>query len=103
MTCRENWKLYNSKRWKQRRKQQLQTQPLCAMCQASGRITAASVADHIIPHRGDERLFYYGALQSLCETHHNQTKKQQETLGYSREIGLDGWPIDPNHPFYKQK
>lgn len=32
--------------------------PLCAFCQAEGTIVPATVVDHIIPHRGDQRLFW---------------------------------------------
>jgi 5-methylcytosine-specific restriction enzyme A len=98
MTCPENWKFYNSKRWKHRRKQQLQAHPLCVLCLQGGRITAATVADHVIPHRGNAELFYHGDLQSLCDHCHNKTKKDLETIGYTRTIGLDGWPTHPNHP-----
>jgi 5-methylcytosine-specific restriction enzyme A len=103
MTARENWKLYNSKRWKHKRQYQLKQYPLCAMCLGEGRVAAATVVDHIVPHRGNSDLFYNGALQSLCERHHNSTKQQVETLGYSKDIGLDGWPTHPNHPANRSK
>lgn len=52
-----------------RRKQWLQTHPLCVMCQAKGRVTAATVPDHI------KALVNGGAdteenLQSLCAPCH---------------------------------
>lgn len=32
----------------------------------------ATVVDHIIPHRGDQKLFWdRGNWQPLCEHHHN--------------------------------
>jgi hypothetical protein len=66
-------------------------------------VTAATVADHITPHKGDYNLFWHGELQSLCPHHHNSIKQQLETgePGYSRAVGLDGWPTDPNHPANK--
>src|SRR5262245_337072 len=93
--------LYNNTRWRNRRLAQLRAQPLCSLCLAKGIVMAASVADHVEPHRGDPYLFWNGKLQSLCSDCHNSTKQQIEARGYSREIGIDGWPVDPNHPANK--
>src|SRR5262249_16896518 len=62
---------YNSQRWKKKAKYQLQQHTLCAMCLGIGRITAATTADHIVPHRGDAEAFWRGTLQSLCTHHHS--------------------------------
>src|SRR5215813_11301572 len=67
--------LYNDKRWLARRVAQLRSQPLCVMCKASGFIRLATVADHIVPHRGNPNLFWYGKLQSLCMTCHNRSRR----------------------------
>lgn len=57
------------------------------------------VVDHIIPHRGDRKLFHDpDNLQTLCPDHHYIDKQQIERNGYRNIIGNDGWPIDPNHP-----
>ena len=32
--------------------------PLCAACQAQGRVVRATVVDHVVPHRGDQVLFW---------------------------------------------
>lgn len=53
-----------------RRLRWLQAHPLCCMCEAEGRVTAATVPDHRIP------LWKGGAddetnLQSLCAEHHD--------------------------------
>lgn len=62
-------------------------------------MTAANVVDHINAHKGDRALFFEaGNLQSLCAWHHDSAKQQQERLGYSTQVGLDGWPLDGNHP-----
>jgi 5-methylcytosine-specific restriction enzyme A len=75
--------------------------PLCSMCLARNIVTPAMVADHITPHHGDHQLFYFGNLQSLCQHCHSHRKKGQETHGYQCDVGLDGWPTDPNHPANK--
>ena len=91
-------KLYNNRRWHARRKQQLQQQPLCALCLQDHRVTAATVADHITPHKGDYNLFWHGALQSLCNPCHNSLKQHVEKHGYSNACDVHGRPLDPNHP-----
>lgn len=55
------------KRWQRFRKDFLSRNPLCAECARQGRVTAASVVDHIIPHRGDRETFWKsGNHQPLC-------------------------------------
>lgn len=91
--------LYSTARWVKRRAYQLSIEPLCRKCSALGVVKPATVADHIIPHRGDEHLFWNGDLQSLCDHCHNSAKKAEEARGYSTDIGADGLPIDPRHPW----
>lgn len=92
---------YSLAAWKARRLDQLTREPLCRMCLEDGHTTAATVADHIIEHKGDPDLFWHGELQSLCKTHHDATKQQIEKGGYSSAADLDGYPTDPNHPANK--
>lgn len=90
---------YKTARWRKLRKNQLAKQPFCRMCTEDGRKTLATVADHIKPHRGIEALFFSPRnLQSLCTEHHDRAKQSEERLGYSKAIGLDGWPTDERHP-----
>jgi 5-methylcytosine-specific restriction endonuclease McrA len=91
--------LYKTRAWTVTRRQQLAEEPLCRMCKADGRVTAANVVDHVKAHKGDRVLFFDAAnLQSLCAPCHDRHKQQQERLGYSTRVGLDGWPLDPMHP-----
>lgn len=79
---RYEWrKWYGSQRWRRMAKAQLATHPLCCMCEAEGRVEAATVADHVTPHRGDWMLFWEGELQSLCAHHHNSAKHSEEARG----------------------
>jgi 5-methylcytosine-specific restriction protein A len=98
-------KLYNTARWKALRKAQLQAQPLCERCKAKGFIVSATVANHVVPHRGDETAFFAGKLSSLCKACHDgpvqseeKTGRTNDQLGYSARPGLDGWPSDRRHP-----
>ena len=71
-------------RWKKARLHFLRRHPLCAQCQAAGRIEPSTVVDHLTPHRGDMTLFWdEGNWQALCETCHNQ-KTRKETDGGGR-------------------
>ena len=92
-------KLFKTYRWQQRRAAHLASQPLCVMCQAEGRTRAGRVADHVEPHGGDERKFFEGALQTLCDHHHNSAKQSQEKGGRLKGFDADGVPLDPNHPW----
>lgn len=67
------------------------------MCLDRGETKAASVSDHVIPHRGDERLFWEGELQSLCKPCHSRLKQREEIHGQSDTLDADGWPVDPRH------
>jgi 5-methylcytosine-specific restriction protein A len=69
-----------TRRWDKARATYLQSHPLCVMCGKAGRITPANVVDHIIPHRGDQVLFWDTEKnwQSLCEWHHSSVKQAEE-------------------------
>ena len=94
--------LYDSARWGRMRTHQLAEHPLCKYCAELGRVTPATVVDHVEPHRGDVNKFWLGELQSLCDLCHKSTKAFLELNGYRKDIGLDGWPLDPRHPVYQQ-
>jgi hypothetical protein len=88
-----------TRRWEKARLAYLRSSPLCVMCAAQGKVTAANVVDHKVPHRGDQALFWdVDNWQSLCTPHHNSTKQSEEVLGFSNELAADGWPLDPQHP-----
>jgi 5-methylcytosine-specific restriction protein A len=91
-------KWYRHRRWKRMRLQQLQAEPLCMMCKPRGKITPATIVDHVERHFGDVEKFWNGKLQSVCRQCHEVRKKFIEARGYDRALGPDGWPIDPKHP-----
>ena len=60
----------------------LSDNPLCCYCERTGRTTAANVVDHIIPHRGDQSLFWNESnWQPLCKPCHDSTKAKEEGRG----------------------
>ena len=87
---------YKTARWQKHRARHLALNPLCVMCAKENRVTAARVADHTVPHRGDEALFWdFDNLQPLCFTHHNSDAQRAERGGrYRRQVGVDGWPVE---------
>jgi len=95
---RHRW--YCRSNWLKRQRHQLRVQPLCEFCLQEGRLTPASVADHVEPHGGDYTKFRLGKLQSLCASCHSSTKAIVEKRGYDPAIGADGMPLDPRHPVY---
>lgn len=84
---------YSLVRWKQRRTYQLSASPLCVRCLDSEVVEPATVADHVVPHRGDADLFWYGELQSLCASHHSGSKQLEEHGKTVVRFGADGWPL----------
>lgn len=82
-------------RWEKARKRFLAEHPLCAMCMAKGRVTAATVVHHNPPHQGDmDRFWDRSTWEPLCATHHNSDAQAIEKGGKPRrETGADGWPI----------
>ncbi|TGN80501.1 HNH endonuclease [Bradyrhizobium yuanmingense] len=86
--------LYSSRQWKQLRRHQLAFEPLCRFCLDSDVVEAATVVDHVKPHKGDEALFYDADnLQSLCKPCHDGTKQRIELGQDVVTFGADGWPL----------
>lgn len=94
--------LYNAA-WRRMRAQQLACHPLCRMHLELAHTVVGTVVDHIKPHRGDVDLFRDSDnLQTLCKPCHDAHKQAQEHSadGVLRGAGLDGRPIDLNHPWH---
>lgn len=72
-------------RWDKARAAYLRQHPLCVMCRRAGQLVAATVVDHIVPHRRDQRLFWDESnWQALCKRHHDRDKQRIER-GRERE------------------
>lgn len=88
-------KLYGTARWHRLREHQLSAEPLCRFCLEGEDVTAATVVDHVRPHKGDMVLFFDpGNLQSLCAPCHDGIKRRMELGLEVVRFGADGWPID---------
>jgi 5-methylcytosine-specific restriction protein A len=73
--------------WAKARAGHLRNSPLCVHCAAEGRTVAASVVDHMIPHKGDMVAFWVSSnWQSLCKRHHDiKTATEDGGFGHSRK------------------
>lgn len=76
----------------EQRKRRLAAEPLCRDCKAKGRITAATVPDHVVPlEKGgtdtDENI------RCLCEPCHLIRTAEEFGLKQKTAFGLDGWPL----------
>ena len=97
-----NW--YRTKAWLNLRAWRLGIEPPCRKCQARQRAVAASVVDHVTPHRGVWALFIDPEnTQSLCALCHNSTKQREERKGHTVGCTNTGRPLDPDHPWNKKR
>lgn len=91
------------RRWKRARADFLTRRPLCRMCDAQGRVTAASVVNHNPPHGYDpERFWDQSTWEPLCKMHHDSTQQSFEKTGRMPGCDADGTPVDPDHPWAAQ-
>jgi 5-methylcytosine-specific restriction protein A len=60
------------RRWRNARRDFLRAHPQCAECIKEERYIAATVVDHITPHRGNQLLFWdVSNWQPLCKPCHD--------------------------------
>jgi 5-methylcytosine-specific restriction protein A len=70
---------YDTAAWQKARKAQIARCPCCVVCTSQGRITAATVTDHITPVRLGGDFWDAANHQSLCKSCH-QAKSAAERL-----------------------
>ncbi|MEG3165550.1 HNH endonuclease signature motif containing protein [Sphingomonas sp. PB2P19] len=82
----------------QRKRRLARTSGLCERCQSRGRVTIATVVDHIEPlalggSDEDENT------RNLCDPCHLEVTAEQ--FGHEKRVGFaaDGLPTDPDHPW----
>src|SRR5262245_1232678 len=97
--------VYNSRKWKTLRREQLFREPFCRWCtKASHKRVIASVVDHVVRiEAGGDPFPGPDGLMSLCVECHN-AKSAAERRGSSieaaekrprkRAYGIDGYPLD---------
>jgi 5-methylcytosine-specific restriction enzyme A len=69
--------------------------PLCLGCQAVGRVAAAALVDHIVPHKGDPALMWNpDNRQPSCTPHHDIVKQRLEVLFSQGKVSADDLRLD---------
>jgi 5-methylcytosine-specific restriction endonuclease McrA len=94
--------LYNTPRWKKLRRLFLSSHPWCEFHKAKGQLVPARIVDHKTPHKGNEVIFWdESEWQALCKPCHDSTKQRLEKSGVEVGCDVNGFPVDPNHPWNK--
>lgn len=79
--------------WRRLRAAHLSAEPLCRKCKERGIVRAATVVDHVVPHRGDLTLFRDPLnFASLCTSCHSSTKQREERGRPKLGADRSGWP-----------
>lgn len=85
-------------KWRKAREDFLSKNPLCVDHKCLGRVVVATVVDHIVPHNGDQKLFWDRKnWQPLCKVCHDSHKQRLEKSGAVVGCESSGFPIDLNH------
>ena len=67
--------------WRKASKQFLQVHPLCEECMKQGKYVKATVVDHIVAHRGDEKLFWdRDNWRALCKHCHDRKTRREDQI-----------------------
>ena len=81
----EHHGLYNSDKWKRMREYHLHKHSVCVICYKYNLDTGSKnlQVDHIVDHKGDDKLFYsWDNLQTLCIVHHSQKTGREQHERY---------------------
>jgi 5-methylcytosine-specific restriction protein A len=74
---RKKHKMYGGK-WRKERAAYLREHPLCVECLKEGIYTEATEVDHIVPHDGNDKLFWRRSnWQPLCKGHHSAKTRRE--------------------------
>jgi hypothetical protein len=65
-----------------------------------GVVKPADTVDHVEEHGGNYRLFWFGALRSLCRPcHEYRHGRGNDRLWF----GADGWPLPPEQQAERER
>jgi 5-methylcytosine-specific restriction protein A len=70
-------RFYQSEEWKATRRRKLQITPLCEECMRLGKLTKATMVDHIKPIKEGGSPLDQDNLQSLCWSCHSRKSAQE--------------------------
>ena len=85
----QSYKHLYGRRWRKARALFLNSNPLCVRCRDRGEVKAADVVDHIVPHKGNQSLFWdQSNWQPLCKRDHDVKTATEDTDFAGGEGGL---------------
>lgn len=78
------------------REQLLRDEPLCRLCKQKNppRVTAATIADHIVSIAKGGAIHDITNLQPLCRPCHDKKTLAEQGKRARPTFGADGWPTD---------
>jgi 5-methylcytosine-specific restriction protein A len=105
---------YNTTQWQRLRKYQLSEHPLCEACLRKGLVRSGNHVDHRVPISAGGAAFPQvgTGLATLCASCHSQKTargpeaggaKTTRPLQSRRGCDINGWPLDPTHPWNTEK
>jgi len=88
-----------------RRRVHAEQDGLCAECVRRGELGLAEELDHVIPlSRGGSNA--RSNFEYLCKRHHDEKTDREAGRRprrmHSNEVDVDGFPVDPRHPFFRR-
>jgi len=73
---------YKQEKWRRLSIYYRKLHPLCAQCEAEGRVKASQMVDHIKPSKTHPELFFeWNNLRALCNPCHNRIGEKVGLLG----------------------
>ncbi|WP_250636649.1 HNH endonuclease [Desulfotruncus alcoholivorax] len=80
-------RFYNSPQWQRLRKQKLAINLLCEHCEREGKVTPATVVDHIVPIKEGGAALDINNLQSLRRScHDSKTAREDGRWGNKKSL-----------------
>ena len=76
------------------RKILLAQEPTCRLCREKGRVSVATIADHIVPIAQGGAVHDINNLQPVCSDCHLDKTNADNGRRVKPRYGEDGWPIE---------
>lgn len=101
--------IYSTRRWRKLRAAKLNEQPLCEPCFKRAKLVPATSVDHVVAiAAGGDPYPDLDGLMSMCVScHSTKTNARDNPHRFGKRwtaafkgCGLDGKPLDPDHPMY---